>query len=53
MYKYNYNIKNGTINTHRYALHNTIKTHTHAYNIELGDGFKISSESVTDVNVQI
>ena len=28
--KYNYTIKSGTINIHRYALHNAIKTHTHA-----------------------
>ena len=53
MYKYNYSIKNGTVNTYRYALHNAIKTHTHAYNIELADCFNISSESITDVNVWI
>ena len=49
MYKYNYNIEYGTINIHKYTLHNTIKTHTHTYNIELADGFNISSESVTDI----
>ena len=58
VYKYNYTIINDTVNIHSYALHNTTHTHTHTHThmhkvpIELSDGFNISSESITDINVQ-